>query len=121
MSKPKRLGPNALWSRPGFPHRDWTWLTVRELADRDHTCDACDYQKVRFVHILSHADWPQYIEIGCVCAEYLTGQTGATRKAESRAKAAAKRRRDAHRERLERLQRVHYARIAIHKILKRVS
>lgn len=70
-----RLGPNALWSRSGFPHRDWSLVDTVDIQEHGHDyikCEVCDWQKfVRFAHIMEHANWSGRVLSGCVCAARL--------------------------------------------------
>lgn len=66
-------------SEPGFPKKGWTLLSVTDMRgddeDEDYqypNCGYCDHPDIRYVHLLSHAEFSETIEVGCVCAEYLT-------------------------------------------------
>ncbi len=70
-----------LWKTPGFPHRGWDCVDVIDLNPEElpsdgveyATCEACGQYPVRFVHVLVHDAWEDQVEVGCVCAEKLTG------------------------------------------------
>jgi hypothetical protein len=57
----------------GFPHREWNYQSIDDHGSADHRCQYCKKQQVRYVHELSHTDWPESIYVGCDCAEKLTG------------------------------------------------
>lgn len=63
----------GLYSEPGFPHKGWEESDCEDLGEGNYeTCQACEKQEIRFVHILDHPDYPESIRVGCVCAENLT-------------------------------------------------
>lgn len=35
-------------------------------------CQMCGHEKIRYVHILEHKDFPEELRVGCVCASKLT-------------------------------------------------
>jgi hypothetical protein len=71
----------SLWRTPGFPHLGWTCVGLIDVREDDEpddepayeTCDACFHYPIRFVHTLTHPEWPESIDTGCVCASKLTG------------------------------------------------
>jgi hypothetical protein len=75
---PARTG--TLWSTPKFPHRGWTFVDIIDLNPDEEpsenvnyeSCEVCGQYPIRFVHTLDHDDWPEPVDVGCVCAEHLT-------------------------------------------------
>ena len=60
----------------------------------DYTdCELCGYEGVRYVHVMAHRDWPDPIEVGCVCAGVMEGDELAPKERERvmRNRAARKR------------------------------
>lgn len=53
---------------PYFPRRGWLHHGCDDRGTPDNRCQYCGKNHVRYMHILSHADWPDKIETGCVCA-----------------------------------------------------
>lgn len=36
-------------------------------------CEMCGNEKIRFVHIMKHPQYPKTLHVGCVCAEKMSG------------------------------------------------
>src|SRR3954470_6733132 len=69
----KTLG---LWAVAGFPHKDWRAEEVIDLKEEGglefedyESCEVCGHEHIRFVHILSHSDYPTCVRAGVICAE----------------------------------------------------
>jgi len=60
------------WREPGFPRNGWTCGDVQDLEEPQHTCEVCESASVRYVHWLTHSNYPQQLGAGCVCAGHLT-------------------------------------------------
>lgn len=68
------------WSLPGIPHKGWECLEVVDLADECGAnedieyaqCEMCGNEKIRYIHIMRHPDWPNELHVGCACAEKMT-------------------------------------------------
>lgn len=60
------------WSRPGVPQKGWRWVSdydsCEDREDLHVTCDMCESQLIRYVHVMAHDDYPDLLECGCVCA-----------------------------------------------------
>jgi hypothetical protein len=89
----------GLWSEPGFPHKGWESETVIDLRQDEgcdlesyDTCQACDHERIRFVHILKNSGFPASIRVGCVCAEKLTEDYTGPRAREANIRSFAARR-----------------------------
>jgi len=69
-----------LWKQSGIPHRGWSLLDVidvREGGQREdetdyETCMMCGNEKIRYVHIVEHAEIDEEFRVGCMCAEKMT-------------------------------------------------
>jgi len=68
-----------LKSTPGCPRTNWSWLRCIDLKEDEgldfedyEDCEYCGQEKIRFVHALSHSDWPGVIRVGQVCAARMT-------------------------------------------------
>lgn len=59
------------WKIPDMPHRGWSLVEVIDLEEATHTCDACEFTPIRYVHVIDHAEF-RTLEVGCVCSEHLT-------------------------------------------------
>src|SRR5271166_1202731 len=68
------------WRIPGLPRRGWVCVGVVDLnpdelpmEEVDYaTCEVCGQHPIRFVHTIVHDDWPEELDVGCVCVEHLT-------------------------------------------------
>lgn len=81
----------GLWLDPNFPTRDWSIIDHFDRGcDGLEPCQVCEVTPVRYALTMSHPDWPEILEAGCVCAGYMIGDKQAAevsyRKAVSEAK-----------------------------------
>jgi len=61
----------SLYKVAGFPKKGWKYegtIDYKEENGEYAVCDYCDQTRVRYVHILSHEQWPEIIYVGCECA-----------------------------------------------------
>jgi len=59
------------WSVPGIPHKGWECVGFYDLGSITGKCGMCGGQNIRYVHVMSHPDYPGTLECGCVCAEHM--------------------------------------------------
>jgi hypothetical protein len=69
----------GLRSAPGVPHKGWTLVDVIDARDDEgidfdeyESCEYCDHESIRFVHVLSHPEYAGPMRVGCVCSCHLT-------------------------------------------------
>ena len=70
-----------LWDKPGVPRKDWQCVNVIDLRadggspdETDYaTCEMCGNEKIRYVHIMEHDEYDEELQVGCVCAEKMSG------------------------------------------------
>ena len=70
----------ARWDNPGVPHKGWTLICVEDLGEdvsgdeeiEYETCEMCHNERIRYVHILTHPEYPGEIRVGCDCACKMT-------------------------------------------------
>ena len=55
------------WDRPDVPHRDWYCVNIYDHNKPDWICEMCDYQPVRYVHVMEHQNYGT-LKVGCICA-----------------------------------------------------
>lgn len=58
-----------LWNQPDVPHKGWIFLDVIDTETAEATCEMCGNERIRYVHIMAHADHSERLRVGCVCAE----------------------------------------------------
>lgn len=88
------------WNRVGIPHKGWICIGVEDVAesvdyDEDieyEQCEMCGNEKIRYVHIMQHPDFPEELHVGCVCAEKMSGDYVNPRRDEKRLRKRAARR-----------------------------
>lgn len=82
------------WSVAGVPHRGWTCVDIEDLGKPQIDCEMCESQTTRYVHHMEHPDYPNVLEVGCVCAGHMEGDLAASQAREASMKSrAAKRKR----------------------------
>lgn len=70
----------ARWDNPGIPHKGWILVGCVDLGEDTYgdneieyeTCEMCHNERIRYVHILKHPDYPGEIRVGCDCACKMT-------------------------------------------------
>ena len=68
------------WNTQGIPHKGWILVDCIDLGAnisgansiRYETCEMCNKEKIRYVHVLRHPDYPDEIHVGCKCASKMT-------------------------------------------------
>lgn len=68
-----RLFGRGKWSVPGYPHRGWICIELVDLGTLGEICEMCDWQDIRYVHVMSHSDVDEVLRVGCICAGYMEG------------------------------------------------
>lgn len=71
--------PN-FWNQHGVPHKGWVLMDVLDVREEGQSegetdyesCQMCGNEKIRFVHIVSHAEVVEDFRVGCICAEKMT-------------------------------------------------
>lgn len=89
---PSRPPTGGKWSEPGVPHKGWHVVDYYKLDDREHLCEMCERQRVMFVHVMRHDDYPDDLEVGCVCAGHMEEDLERARQREVRYRNKRKRR-----------------------------
>lgn len=71
----------AKWDKKGVPHKGWQCndmidlgeglegLEVDERKDYYETCQMCNQEGIRFVHIMEHPNYSDQLRVGYKCAE----------------------------------------------------
>jgi hypothetical protein len=71
------------WSVAGVPHRGWVCVDIEDLGEPQIECQMCESQMIRYVHHMEHQDYPEVLEVGCVCAGHMEGDLSASRAREA--------------------------------------
>ncbi len=81
MKEKKEKTGTGKWSLLGVPHQKWFCNDIGDLYPDTMICEMCEKQTIRFVHYMSHEDYPDVLLCGCVCAGNMEGDyTGAKRR-----------------------------------------
>ena len=82
----------------GAPLEGWICNWVYDVAeDQDDEsivfaeCELCGCKQVRYVHVMEHPDYFDYVEVGCVCAGVMEGDILAAKDRECLVRNRAKR------------------------------
>ena len=70
----------SCWSVEGVPHKGWRYVGMEDLGENAlpsediqyEQCQMCGRERIRYIHILEHRDFPEELRVGCVCASKLT-------------------------------------------------
>ena len=63
---------SGFWGDADVPQEGWVCVDVYDLGEVAATCEMCQTQAIRFVHVVEHEDYPGPLEVGCVCSEHMT-------------------------------------------------
>lgn len=77
------------WSVAGVPHRGWMCVDIEDLSSPSAECEMCESQSIRYVHHMQHADFPQVLQVGCICAGHMEGSLAASSAREASMKSRA--------------------------------
>jgi hypothetical protein len=80
------------WSQPGVPHHGWICVGMEDLGEPTGECEMCESQAIRYVHQMKHPEYPDELGVGCVCAEHMETDKGASRSREKDLKNVAEKR-----------------------------
>lgn len=80
------------WSDPEVPHKGWTCVWVDDLGEPSELCQMCESKEIRYVHYMTHPDYPEELPVGCVCAENMEQDYVNPRQREKKLKNLARRR-----------------------------
>lgn len=68
------------WGKEGIPHKGWEFVYMIDLCeDAEHlslearkelyeTCEMCDQEGIRYVHVMEHPEFEGQLRVGCICA-----------------------------------------------------
>jgi len=68
------------WRQHGLPHKGCPLVDAIDVRENDQaewetdykTCMMCRNEKIRYVHIVEHAEVGEKFRVGCTCAEKMT-------------------------------------------------
>ena len=59
------------WSEKGVPHKGWHCIDIEDLGEPEQKCEMCESQDIRYIHYMEHAQYPEVLKVGCVCAGHM--------------------------------------------------
>ncbi|QRY68214.1 hypothetical protein JVX98_07975 [Ensifer sp. PDNC004] len=71
MSVDGPKGGRGKWSQAGVPHKGWTCINVEDLGEPSMRCQMCEAAEIRYVHYMTHPQYPDALSCGAVCAGHL--------------------------------------------------
>lgn len=86
------MSTHGKWSQAGVPHKGWTCVGMEDLGSPCEICEMCETQEIRYSHSMSHPDYPNVLEVGCVCAEHMEQDREGPRRREKALRSASGRR-----------------------------
>ena len=68
------------WDKKDSPHKGWTEIGMEDLGEEAEfgedieyeRCEMCGNEKIRYVHIMTHPEFPGELRVGCICACHMT-------------------------------------------------
>ncbi|MBQ3112913.1 MAG: hypothetical protein IJC05_00915 [Phascolarctobacterium sp.] len=68
------------WNKIGIPHKGWEYLGIIDLFEDAYPnecavyiqCEMCGKERIRYVHLLKHAEYDGVMRVGCICASKMT-------------------------------------------------
>jgi hypothetical protein len=70
----------------GAPLDGWRCVEVIDFESESFACELCGYPTVRYIHVMSHCEYPSEIHVGCVCAGIMEGDMLAAKKRDAEAR-----------------------------------
>ena len=77
----------------GAPCSGWVCEDVITMEDATFTCELCDYDRIRYVHVMVHPQWNGEFRVGCVCDGTMSGNMLAAKERDDAAKRKESRKR----------------------------
>lgn len=84
------------WAQPGVPKKGWSCIDTSDLEEPSQICEMCEGSEIRYVHYMQHPNYPDVLEVGCICAEHMEQDYVRPKERESKLKNAASRRKNWH-------------------------
>jgi hypothetical protein len=91
------LRPFGKWQQAGVPKKGWTCVGYHDLGEDDKDvrpiCQMCEHRQIRYVHRMSHPEYPDVLECGMHCAGHMEQDYAQAEEREGEMRRAASRRR----------------------------
>jgi hypothetical protein len=82
----------GLWRIAGVPHTGWCCIDMEDMGSPCEVCEMCEVVVIRYVHVMTHEDYPRALRCGCICAGHMETDRAGARKREGALKNRMKRR-----------------------------
>jgi len=76
----------------GAPRDGWVCEEVITMPEPDFVCELCGYDRIRYVHVMVHPQWPDKFSVGCVCDGTMSNDLLAAKERDDEAKRRENRR-----------------------------
>ena len=80
------------WSQLGVPQIGWTCVDIEDLGEPSAKCEMCEHQEIRYVHYMTHSNYPDTLACGCDCAGRMENDYANAEKRDSEMRNSASRR-----------------------------
>ena len=80
------------WDRPDVPKYGWVCDGIEDSLEPRNVCEMCESASIRYIHYMTHDDYPTTLLVGCVCAGNMEGDPEAAIVREKPYRQAARRR-----------------------------
>lgn len=76
----------------GAPRSGWVCEDVITMDSATFACELCDYDRIKYVHVMLHPQWNGEFRVGCVCDGTMSGNMLAAKECDDAAKRSESRR-----------------------------
>lgn len=80
------------WLDPDMPKTGWVCTAIFDRKQELEQCQMCTEAMVRYAHVLEHKNYPEALEVGCICAGRMTEDIEGSKERETSFKRDARRR-----------------------------
>lgn len=80
------------WECQDVPKCGWVCDDIEDSGEQRNTCEMCESASIRYIHHMTHADYPDTLLVGCVCAGNMEGSPESASIREKNFKRTARRR-----------------------------
>ena len=74
---PKKHPPPPLCDTPGVPLDGWTHVGMKDMTLASARCVMCGEATLRYLHVLTHPEFPHRVQVGRACALSMTDDPAA--------------------------------------------
>lgn len=79
------------WKDEDVPKDEWKCYEIEDIGSASQRCQMCEREMIRYVHKMAHSEY-QDLEVGCICAGHMEGDTDVSKSREGYFRARSSRR-----------------------------